>query len=512
MSRVYNSVKNVSISLIEQIISTLTLFLTRTVFIYCLGKTYLGLSGLFSDVLTLLSLADLGFGTAIIYSMYKPMANKNFREINALLLLYKKIYYIVGSLMTIIGLALTPYLRYIISDMPTIPEINLIYILYLLNTTTSYFFSYKKCLLMVDQKAYIISLIQLIINLLQNSLQIIMLLLFRNFLLYLCIQIGCTLLNNVVQALIVNKKYAFILTCKKEKLSKTKKKEIIKNVSSMFLSKVSSVIVTSTDNILISKYVSTIMLGLYSNYVLFVNLIRMVFTRIFEGITGSLGNLLAIESKQKAAAVFKRVWFANFWLISFCSITLYIVINPFIKIWLGESFLLDNKVVVLICFNMYMRFIRNTQLSYIDTYGLYWNIRWKAIMEAVINLTASLFFLKVLKLGIIGVLLGTAVSNFMTNFWYEPYVVFKYCLKESVVLYFVTFIKYISITIIVAFGFQAITSKIIFDSKLVVFVIDFFICIIGINLIYILIFKNTDEFKYYFQLGKNFFNKTRREK
>lgn len=507
MSRVYNSVKNVSISLIEQVVSTLVLFLTRTIFIYCLGKTYLGLSGLFSDILTLLSLADLGFGTAIVYSMYKPMANNDFAEVNALLIIYKKIYYIVGCLMTLIGLALTPYLKYVISDMPNIPEINIIYILYLLNTTTSYFFSYKKCLLMVDQKAYIISLIQLIVNIIQNILQIVILLLFHNFLLYLGIQISCTLLNNIVQAIIVNRRYTFILTCKKKKLSQNKKEEIIKNVSSMFLSKVSSVIVTSTDNILISKYVSTIVLGLYSNYVLFVNLIRMVFTRVFEGITGSLGNLLALESNTKAYFIFKRMWFANFWLISFCSITLYIVINPFVEIWLGESFLLYNEVVFLICFNMYMRFIRNTQLSYIDAYGLYWNIKWKAIIEASINLGASIFFLKFWDLGIIGVLLGTTVSNFLTNFWYEPYIVYKYCLKQSVMRYFITFIKYIVITFTTAFGIQLIISTIKIENQVMIFIVDLLICVVGINILYVTIFRNTDEFKYYCQLGKNLIEK-----
>ena len=162
--------------------------------------------------------------------------------------------------------------------------------------------------------------------------------------------------------------------------------------SAMFRSKISSVVVTSTSNIMISKFVSTVILGYYSNYLLFVNLVRTVITKIFEAITGSLGNFVAVKTKEESKETFERLWFANYWLIAFCSVCFFILINPFIEIWIGKKFLLNEGIVFLIAFNLYMRYIRNTQLAYIDTYGLYWNIKIKCIAEAGINLGVSLLF------------------------------------------------------------------------------------------------------------------------
>lgn len=495
-SRIFNSIRNTSYALISQVTISILTFVTRTFFIQTLGNTYLGLSGLFGDILTLLSLAELGVGTAIIYSMYKPVAEGDKKKVSALVNLYGKIYRYIGIFITIIGLCITPFLSIFISNMPDITNIKIIYILYLLNTSLSYIFIYKKSILIATQNFHIVSIIQTIITIFQNTIQILILVIFKNFIAYLIVQIVFSFLNNVCISIYVDKKHLYLKTYKNEKVDQFTKKEILKNVASMFLSKVSSAIVTSTDNILISKFVSTITLGYYSNYMLFVNLVRQIFSKIFEAITGSVGNLVSIESKEKSHEVFEKIFFINFWLIGFCSITLFVLINPFITIWIGESYTLSVGIVLFICINMYMRFIRNTALIFIDTYGLFTNIKWKCIAEAIINLVASIIYLKILDLGIVGVLLGTFTSNILTNFWYEPYIIYKNKFNKKLNLYFIKFLKYSVVTMITGYISFNICSIRFFENNITEFIVDFIQCIIITNVLYLAFFFKSKEFIY----------------
>lgn len=496
-SRSSNSIRNSSVALLDQGIEAMLSFVVRTVFIYCLGRTYLGLNGLFSDILQMLSLAELGFGTAILYSMYKPAADGDKKKVAALNRLYRKIYITIGILITIVGIILTPFLDFFISDMPEIPELTVIYLLYLLNTSISYFFSYKRSILIATQNAYIVSIIQIITRLIQYSVQIVVLLFLKNILMYLFIQVLCTLLNNVLLSLYVDKKYTYLRKYGKEELDKKTKNEIKTNVAAMFVSKVSSVIVTSTDNVLISKFVGTIVLGYYSNYTIFVNLIKTVFTKIFEAITGSVGNLVALSDKEHSRKIFNDVFFVNFWLISFCSICLFVLINPFIVLWVGDSYQLSTLTVALICLNMYMRLIRNTQLIFIDTYGLFQEVKIKCILEAVINLVVSILLLVVLDSGIFGVLLGTFISNITTNFWFEPFIIYKKKFQHSVAEYFVRFFKYLGLTVIVGGILFIVSNNDIFLGTVFGFVSLCIICVFVINITFYLVFYRTEDFVFF---------------
>ena len=260
INRFESMVKNSIFAIIEQIIYSSLSFLTRTVFIYTLGKLYLGFNGLFSDILTLLSLGELGVGTAITYSMYKPAAYSDYGKLMSLLNFYKKIYRIIGTTLTIIGLMLIPFLSLFISGIPNITELPLIYILFLLNTTASYFFVYKKSILIVNQKSYIVSLLFILVTVLQNVIQVIVLVCLSNYIIFLSIQLLGTVLNNILVSLYVDIHYGFLKEYKNERIDDETKNSIFINIKAMIASKVSSAIVTSTDNLLISKFVSTIIL------------------------------------------------------------------------------------------------------------------------------------------------------------------------------------------------------------------------------------------------------------
>ena len=501
--RSFNSMRNSTFALLDQGFEAIVSFIVRTVFIYSLGETYLGLNGLFNDILTMLSLTELGFGTAIMYSMYKPMTENNEKKVAALLQLYKKIYWAVGVIVAVVGLVITPFLDFFISDMPDIPELILIYWLYLANTAVSYFFSYKRSILIADQVVYITSVAQIITKFLQYILQIIILLVFHQMVLYLVIQVCCTFLNNFAISLYVDKNYKYLRKYKNEKLDLDTTNQIKTNVAAMFASKISSVIVTSTDNILISKFISVVTLGYYSNYTLFVNLIKTTFTKIFEAITGSVGNLLALDNSGKAKSTFNDIFFVNFWLDGFSSVCLFVLINPFISLWIGESFQLSIPVVFMICLNMYMRLIRCTQLIFIDTYGLFTNVRMKCIAEAIINLTVSLILLVPLDMGIYGVLLGTFISNIATSFWFEPHVIFRSRFVCSPAEYFKKFFLYFFVTILTGTVLHLFTVFVKCGNKIVDFIIYMVVCVVGINLIYYLLFSRTEEFVFLKEKMKN---------
>lgn len=500
-SRVVNSIKGSVFGLLYQIGYSFLYFIVRTVFIKELGKTYLGLNGLFSDILTLLSLAELGFGTAIVYFMYKPFAKNDYRMVSALLSLYGKVYKVIGTIITVVGLCLTPFLDYIITGMPEIPEIRLIYLLFLFNTSLSYFWVYKRSMLIVDQKIHISYVIQLVTICTQYILQVIILILMKNFVAYLVVQVLCTLVCNIVTSKYVDKHYKYLKKNKDEKLPKDVINTIIVNIKAMFTSKLSSAVVTSTDNLLISTFVSTISLGLYSNYLIFVNLIRQLTSKVFEAVTGSLGNMLAKESEEKAYEVYMKMLFANFAIVSFCTTCLFALIEPLIKIWIGSDFLLPMNVQIIICINLYMRLIRNTSLTYCDTYGLFKELKVKCIMEAVLNIIFSLLFILPFKWGIFGVLVGTFASNLCTNFWYEPYVLFKLKFKMSQISYYKAFFSYLVYTVVIGTLMYYITSVGFNLNLFLEFILKGFLCVFAYAISFYICFGRTDSFVYYKEIA-----------
>lgn len=506
-SRTSKAMKNTAIALSEQIVFNVLTFLCRTVFIYTLGKTYLGFSGLFNDILALLSLAEMGIGTAILYSMYEPAARGDHYKVAALLNLYKKIYNSIGIIITIVGLLLTPFLDFFISDIPDLKEIPLIYILYLLKTTTSYFFVYKKSILIVDQKSWIASLIYIITTTAQNVLQIVFLLVTHNFIVYLVIQVAQSLINNWLISHYVDKHYPWLEDFKTATLQKTEKTLIFRNVKAMFFSKVSSAVVTSTDNILISKFVSTVILGLYSNYTLFTTMFKTIVSKIFEALTGSIGNLTAVENPKVVYKRFREIWFLNYLIVSFFAGGLFILINPFIELWIGDSYLLELDVVLIICVNLYMRLIRNTFLTFLDVYGMFEELKIKCVAEALINIVASLGLLIVFDMGIYGILLGTFMSNILTNFWYEPYLLFRKKFDVSIVVYFRLFLIYTMTTVLITGLAYWISVNMFFIGGWIGFAIKLVCICLFIIVMHIVLFHRCEEFKYVQQLIRTKFFK-----
>jgi O-antigen/teichoic acid export membrane protein len=477
-----------------QLLSITLSFVTRTVFISTLGDVYLGVNGLFSNVLSILSFAELGIGTAIIYALYKPFADNDIEKICALMNYYEKAYRLIGMVVALLGIAIVPFLGYLIKGNPYIPNLTLIYLLFLLNSVASYFFVFKRSIILVSQNGHINTINQSIFLLLQNTIQIIILVITHNFLLYLLIQTICGFVSNISISNKADKMFPYLNKNKHIKLDSLSKKSIAKNVVAMMSNKLGSAIVSGTDNLLISSFIGVVWVGFYSNYILIISTLTSLLIQLFNAVTASVGNLNALENSEKSYSVYTTLLFVNLWFFGFCAIALSVTVNPFIRLWIGEKYLLDFLVVAIIIINFFIYGMRQTSIVYINTYGLFWNIKYKSIVEAIINLLVGLIFLIKFNMGIYGVLLATTISTLSTNFWWEPFVVYKYGFNKRVWEYFKRYALYVLVVLI-----NLVVTNWLCDLPKFTGAINLIyhglVCFFVSNGIFLLAFNKTSEFK-----------------
>lgn len=445
--RIKNSVRNIAYRLMSQIASIVLKFVSRTIFIYILGVEYLGINGLFSEVLQMLSLADLGFGTAMVFSMYKPLADHDETRLTQLVALYKKVYSIIAIVITVIGVSLIPFLKYLVNLDQSIPYLNLYYLLYLANTVSSYLVVYKTCILNADQKNYLVSKYNTIFSFLSLIATSIFLLITHNFMVYLIIQVMFTYGNNFYVSHIAEKQYPYIKN-KVKKLPKKEAKQIFNNIKSVFIYKVANTLVGSTDNTLISVLIGTITVGFYSNYCMIVNNITIFINIIFSSVTASIGNMVVEANKKKNYDVYRSMQLISFILSTVAITGTYLAINDLIYVWLGEEFVLEPLVSLAIALNMYFSVILMPIWSYREATGMYLQTKYVMVATAVVNLVVSIILGKII--GLAGILFATSIARISTYFWYEPKLLYKQFFEEKVWYYFKGIIKNVLVTLIVA--------------------------------------------------------------
>ena len=441
-SRTDNIVENMKTGLIVQLLNKILAFVVRTVFIKVLSTEYLGVNGLFTNILTILSFAELGIGNAIIFSMYKPVANNDQEKIKSLVKLYKKSYETIGMLVLAIGMCIMPFLNVIIKDTPNIKEnISFIYFLFLLDTGLSYFFTYKKSIISAYQKESIINNYTTIIYLIRAIAQIIFLLITKNFIIYLIIQISSTLILNIVLSLKADKMFPYLKEKDVQKLEDKEKKSIYSNVKALIIYKFGAVILNGTDNIIISSMINVSMVGLCSNYTLIIESVKSILKSILNGVKASVGNLNASDDVIKKEKIFYQLFFICFWFYTFCCVAIMVLINPFIKLWIGEQYILGQSIIICLVLTMYIDGLRLTGITYRETLGLFEKGKLSPFMAATFNIIFSIILGKIF--GVAGIFLATSIANIMTLVWVDPYLIHKYEFKSSVKKYFKTFLKYI---------------------------------------------------------------------
>lgn len=495
-SRILNSVRNIFTGFLGQFITLITGFICRTVFIQCLATEYLGVNGLFTNILSVLSLAELGVGGAINYALYKPLAEKNEEEVSEYMNFYAKAYISIGIIIFLIGISLLPFLKYLIKDAPNIKEsLNIIYIIYLANTSIGYFFSYKSALINADQRNYIVSLTNYIIVILQAIVQILILIITKNFLLYLIVQFIFSISENLIISYIADKLYPFIKKNKKLKLNKSKKDKLIADIRDLMINKLSGVLVNNTDNLIITYFSGLITVGLCSNYNLLINIINTTLMQFFNGVQASLGNLNAIENREKRELYFNVMNFINFWLFGFCTICIILLIDDVINLWIGDKYILDTSIKYILAINFYIIGMQNSVWSYKVTSGIFKKGRFILAIMAIINLVLSIILGN--KMGLFGILFATTIARLSTNVWYDPYIVYKLVFKKNAKEYFVKYVKNIFITIITLILSNYLIEYIDLSINLYVkFILKLIMCIIIPNICFCVIFYKNKEFKF----------------
>ncbi|SFE64606.1 Membrane protein involved in the export of O-antigen and teichoic acid [Peptostreptococcaceae bacterium pGA-8] len=493
--RLENSARNIKTAWMLQLVHILCQFFSRTAIIYTLSIEYVGLSGLFSNILTMLSLAELGIGEAIIFSLYGPIARGEIDTIQAIMSFYKKVYISIGIFVLCVGLSITPFIDNFIKEKPAIEEIYVIYMLYVVNTAVSYFFSYKAAFITANQKNSTVVINNGIFEVLMVICQVISLAVWKNYLLFMIIGITFALAQNISINIIANKKYSYLCEKVAIRIPNDILSQIKKNTGAMVFHKIGTIVVFATDNLIISKFIGLVTVGIYANYFTITGAVTTFISKFFNSIAASIGNLAVEEGTEVQEKVFFRVLFVNFALYNVACCCLFNLLNPFIKnIWLNERYVFSTFVVLLLILKVFIVGMRGSAQTFKNAKGLYWYNRYMPIYESLINLVASLILVK--YMGISGVILGTIISSIFTFVWIEPYVLYKYGFNKKANKYFKKYGMYYLIFAICMLASFSI-NKMILIGGLIGFLIMILISTTVPIIIMWLSLKDTDEFRYF---------------
>jgi O-antigen/teichoic acid export membrane protein len=437
-SRTQNSLRNAVVGVIGQFFVFILQFICRTVFVSTLSTDYLGVNGLFLNIINILSLSELGFGAAFQFSMYKPIVEKDYRKLTQIMNLFRRIYMIIAAIIFLVGLLLTPLLGDIVGKHEEIQSLEIIYLLFLLNSVVSYIWAYKKSLIDASQKSYICSIYQKGSVVVLNILQIVFLIITHNYIIYLVLQIACSLISNWILALKADKMYPMIDKKDKSLPDKLVQSKIYTNTKALAYHRIGWVL-GNTDNFVMSIFTSISTVGIYSNYTLIITNLSIFVTVFINSFSASVGNMGVTETSEKSREVFNTLQFISFWIHSLCSICLINLLNPFIKVWIGNKYLLPIGVVIIIVINFYISGMRKISFIYVDAYGIAYDTKYKAMAEALIKLVASIILVR--KFGLIGIFIGTTIA-YISVFWREVYSIYKNIFKCSPVEYFYNYARY----------------------------------------------------------------------
>lgn len=499
-TRTEHSARNTSVAFLSRLAIIIMGYITRIVFIHTLSADYVGVNGLFTDIINVLSLSEMGLSTAVTFALYKPIAENDREKIKSIMQFYKRMYTTVAIIVALLGLAIVPFFDVLMKNQPNVGNIYLIYALYLAGSVTSYLFVYKKTLIDANQLSYITSLYYTVVYLIQDVIHIAILFLTHNFILFLLINIIATFTLNILYSRKAEKLYPFIKDKNIVPLSKDEHKKMRNNIGAMFLHKFGNVVVDNTDNLIMSAFIGVIEVGIYSNYFLIIASVRQLFNQIFDALTASVGNLAVSSDGKTVKKIFEGINFIGQWVYGLAAVILYEILNPFMELSFGKDYLFEKQIVLILCINFFIRGLCQATLIFRDSIGLFWADRYKSIIEAIINLVVSIILVN--YLGVIGIFIGTLISTLTTTFWVEP-IVFYHHIKESSLRFFLKMSQYIAVWAVIwylvdkvcSFTCAYINMASNISALLVNIIIRFVLCILVTNPILFLIYFRTKEFE-----------------
>lgn len=507
--RTRNALINSLTGLFAQLVIAVLSFVNRSVFIGALGGEYLGVTGLFSNILTMLSLSELGIGTAIVFHLYKAVADKDQDRINALMSFYSRVFRLLALVITGLGLACLPFLQLIITktDMD-MGFLRVVFLLYIAESAANYLLSYRTSILFANQKDYITRLIMSLGTILGTGAQIAVLRIAPHYMpqkdayiLYLTVYIGMAILKNVLCFIAAKKLYPQVRVGRQYKLDADTLRDIKTRVKAMFVHKFSSVITNATDNLIITRFISLLAVGVYSNYATVINMVNQLFAQLVGGLQAGIGNLMTEKDDEKTYQVFSRIYFSCFWLYGVVFCGLFVLFNPFIMLWIkNEEYLLDIPVILVLCVNFYIIGVRGAVLMTRDAGGLF-VYDWQApVIKSVVNLGVSIWL--AIKIGLLGVFVGTLVSSLISDVVLTPRALYKHLFKRGFGDYLRKYALYALVTGIstAASWFAVAAIPALCANTLLTFLVKGVICMCISNGLILLLFHRTDECRYFLSL------------
>ena len=505
LDRKKRTINNIIYGVINKIITIIVPFITRTVIINVLGSEYLGLNSLFTSILQILNLSELGISSAIVYAMYKPIAENDEEKICALLNLYRKVYRIIGIAVLIVGLIIMPFLNdFITGEIPSDINIYILYLIYLINTFITYIlFAYKSSLLVAFQRNDVVSNVNSILYIIQSIIQLSLLFIFKNYYLYILIMPIITIINNIIISIIVKRKYSQYIS--KGKVDKETKKDIKKKVSGLFVYRICSTTRNALDSIFISAFLGLNMVAIYNNYYLILNSISTLLCVITNSMTSGIGNSIVLDSVEKNYNDMNKFNFVYMLIAGWCSCCLLCLYQPFMELWMGSENLLPFGCIILFCVYFYSLHIGNIRALYSDAAGLWWETRYRAIAETIANIVLNFVLGKFF--GIYGIILATIISILVINFGYGSFIIFKYYFKkQKIIEYFKSHFKYAFVTLVICIVTYYICSF-INTSLFIELLIKALICVIVPIALYFIIYRKNSHMVYIKSIIKEMKNK-----
>ena len=460
-SRTKNTIRNIGAGIFNKLVIIILPFINRTAIIWILGAEFTGLSSLFTSILHVLNLAELGFNTAIVYSLYKPMADRDENKICEIVSLFKKIYTIVGTAILCVGLLILPFLPvFIKGSYPDSINIYVLYVLYLLNSAISYYlFAYKECLLIADQRRDIASNIRTIIEILKNVFQLIVLLITKNFYLFLVVAIIGTIITNICIEISTRKRYPFYKNIKgKLKIPK----ELKKQVSGLMINRVCDTFRNSFDSLIVSSFFGLVATAMYSNYYYIYSALYGITLIICNSMSASVGNSIIKKSEQENYNDMRTFYWLFTWIMGIATVCMGCLYQPFMKLWVGEDLLLSNRDAILFCVYFYLINMNNIRNQYISGTGIWWKLKSSYIIEAIANLLLNIVLGKLL--GITGVILATIITIFLFNYLQRNRVLFKNYFKNEKMISFYKEQFYYMFIVIISFALSYLACSFINSS------------------------------------------------
>ena len=499
--RARNSLYNMLGVLALYCIKIIFAFVGKTCLIRILGDEYNGINALFSSVISMLSIAELGIGSAIIYNLYRPVKENNVSEIKSIMRFYKICYIVIANVVAVLGIAFIPFLSDFVGKVNISDNIYLLYGLFLLDATASYLLTYKRSILYANQKNYVISICDIAYTVLLHVSQIAVLLITRSFVFYLVSGITCRVLENIIIQKIADLKYPYLRDKNIDNLPLEIREDIVKKVKGLLFHKIGSYIVYGTDNLIISKMISVVAEGFYSNYLTIINPLTNIISQIISAMQASIGNLLVDENKKKNYQIYKKIALLNFWMYTVASVCFFYLVQDFITLWLGKEYLFDTFTVCILAINIWQTGMRGALGLFKNAAGIYYEDKYVPLFESLINLILSIVMAH--YFGIAGVFLGTFISSMVIYFYSFPIIVYKPLFDRGYSVYaremFRYIIQYIGCYIISFIVSRGIENCVL--TPYVAFLTKALVIMCASNLLLLIVNYRSEEFKYY----RNFF-------